>query len=815
MKISRNNTNFAVQLFEHFKSAKWGDEYSFLKYYQNIARSYITIATDSRGLLIAHAMGLGKSILAVSIAMDLMRERQPIVLLTKSLQENMHSSIHKYVTMRAAVDDDFPLGKLSAEELNKWIAKNYSFVSMNASNMLKQLSRAAEGKAADELNIIMEKKFGAIAKTTSLSGKLLIVDEAHNLFRAITNGSKNALGLYDLVMQAKDLKVIFLTGTPVANDPFELVPCFNMLHGGEPLFPEHYQEFNKLFVDEKHGRIKNKERFQNRIFGMVSYVDHKSRPGAAFNIIDTSTAAEFPKELPIIVERVNMDPDQYVAYQLARDKEKEEGSGSFGSSAPPGALTKPKGKAASTYRVKSRQLGNFAPPMTMADIKDPKMFPVESLASAKYRQILANIARHENQIGLVYSQFTGVGGLGTFSAYLDSLGWECVNKKIHGVKKDNNVVIDVSDEVDGNAVDDEVDNVAGGTPDTITFSYVVDIDTITAINPNHKYTFIDITFPKYMLVANVAGSPVGYFSLIGENSGVRILSSYFSNCDLVPIIDIENRIRELINESRAEHRIGAERVGAERVGAEYRVGASEVPRKTKKYAIISGEVTIEERAELQNIYNSDENKYGGVIDLMLISSTGAEGLDLKNGRHLHIMEMYWNWSRIAQIIARLVRTNSHISLLEDEKTVQPYIYLAIPPKTESDHDVYPVTTDVELYDDAIANQLTIDSFITTLHDVAIECMVNAEDNCRVCNPTNTPLFTNNIVADIRNVDPCTAYSEVKIMAAEVEFEGEKYYYSSDPSSIYEYRIYSYDKNINGYRPMKESDPRYEKIIMVL
>jgi hypothetical protein len=429
-KLDRNNTNFTIQLLEHFKKTKWGDEYSFLKYYQNIVRSYINdVDIDARGALVQHEMGLGKSILAVSIAIDMMKERQPIILLTKSLEPNMRGAIRKYIKLRTAVEPDYHLGRLSDKDLDDWINHNFSFVSMNASNMLKQMGKASEGHTAEEFDIALEKKFGEVLKMASLDNKLLIVDEAHNLFRAITNGSKNAIGLYDLVMKARNLKCMFFTGTPIANDPFELVPCFNMLGSkfGKITLPENYKDFNKLFVDEKNGRIKNKEKFQNRILGLVSYVSHHSNPGKAFGVDDPSTKAEFPEERPVVVERVHMDPDQYVMYGLARDKEKEEGSGSKFTSARPveaPSMTKPKSKAASTYRVKSRQLSNFCPPAGMREEKDPSMIPEQNLGSAKYRKMYENIQKHREQLGIVYSQFVGMGGLGTFSRYLDSLGWK-------------------------------------------------------------------------------------------------------------------------------------------------------------------------------------------------------------------------------------------------------------------------------------------------------------------------------------------------------------------------------------------------------
>ena len=325
VKLDRNNTSFTMQLFEYLKTAKWEHEYDFLKYHQNIVRMFINdIDIDARGLLVNHTMGLGKSLQAVAIAIDLMKERQPIILLTKSLQENMKGAIKQYVKYRTSVDPSFYLGRLSEIDLDNWIKRNFSFVSMNASNMLKQMSKAAEGHVTDELDAALEKKIGEIIKISSLDGKLLIVDEAHNLFRAITNGSKNAKGLYDMIMKAKNLKVIFLTGTPIGNDAFELVPCFNMLGSklpNNPILPENYKDFNRFFVDEKNGRIKNKEKFQNRILGLVSHVTHKSHPGAAAtNKTSDASKVEFPRELPMVVEKVQMSPDQFVQYQRSEER---------------------------------------------------------------------------------------------------------------------------------------------------------------------------------------------------------------------------------------------------------------------------------------------------------------------------------------------------------------------------------------------------------------------------------------------------------------------------------------------------------------
>ena len=86
---------------------------------------------------------------------------------------------------------------------------------------------------------------------------------------------------------------------------------------------------------------------------------------------------------------------------------------------------------------------------------------------------------------------------------------------------------------------------------------------------------------------------------------------------------------------------------------------------------------IDERDRTISTFTSKENANGKIINLLLASSVGAEGLDLKNIRHVHIMEPYWNFLRIKQIKARAIRYLSHIDLEMDQRDVQTYIYMAV------------------------------------------------------------------------------------------------------------------------------------------
>ena len=63
------------------------------------------------------------------------------------------------------------------------------------------------------------------------NNKILIVDEIHNLTSKMVGSGFNGSRLYELIIRATNLKIVFLSGTPVINNPFELALMFNMLRG--------------------------------------------------------------------------------------------------------------------------------------------------------------------------------------------------------------------------------------------------------------------------------------------------------------------------------------------------------------------------------------------------------------------------------------------------------------------------------------------------------------------------------------------------------------------------------------------------------
>ena len=92
------------------------------------------------------------------------------------------------------------------------------------------------------------------------------------------------------------------------------------------------------------------------------------------------------------------------------------------------------------------------------------------------------------------------------------------------------------------------------------------------------------------------------------------------------------------------------------------------------YRLFTGSTTKKEKASIVKDYNS------GKCDVLLISRSGSEGLDLKNTREIHIMEPHWNSSQLDQVIGRGVRYMSHNALPVEERHVDIYYWYSVYPK---------------------------------------------------------------------------------------------------------------------------------------
>jgi SNF2 family DNA or RNA helicase len=89
------------------------------------------------------------------------------------------------------------------------------------------------------------------------------------------------------------------------------------------------------------------------------------------------------------------------------------------------------------------------------------------------------------------------------------------------------------------------------------------------------------------------------------------------------------------------------------------------------YGKFTGEMPKSERDQLVLGYNE------GKVPVLLLSSAGGEGLDLKGTRQMQILDPHFNKEKIEQVIGRGIRYKSHEHLPEDQRRVNVERYYSV------------------------------------------------------------------------------------------------------------------------------------------
>jgi len=177
------------------------------------------------------------------------------------------------------------------------------------------------------------------------------------------------------------------------------------------------------------------------------------------------------------------------------------------------------------------------------------------------------------------------------------------------------------------------------------------------------------------------------------------------------------------------------------------------------FALYTGTETPEEKEIVRNIFNSKwknvpktitdqlnarttNNMFGEVIKILMITASGAEGINLRNVRYVHITEPYWHPVRTEQIIGRARRICSHIDLPEELRTVDVFLYImrfsARQVATENDESlnirmndksktdgVTPMSTDQSLYEISNIKERITRQILTAVKESSFDCMIHA------------------------------------------------------------------------------------------
>lgn len=94
--------------------------------------------------------------------------------------------------------------------------------------------------------------------------------------------------------------------------------------------------------------------------------------------------------------------------------------------------------------------------------------------------------------------------------------------------------------------------------------------------------------------------------------------------------------------------------------------------------MFTGALSAKDKKSLVDSFNDTNDPKPKVL---LLSSSGGEGLDLKGTRKLQVLEPHFNPSKIDQVVGRAIRYKSHEHLPEDARSVDVEHYQTVYPET--------------------------------------------------------------------------------------------------------------------------------------
>ena len=698
-------------------------------------------------------------------------------------------------------------------------------------------------------------------------GKVVVIEEAHNFVSRIANkltskaSGSLSLRLYEYLMSAKDCKVVMLTGTPIINYPNELGIMFNILRGYIKTFsfklnvlserkvsedtlrkmlssismvdyveysanrttltitknpfgfvnvnkkgvyegvavgergdledsdfvrivtsvllkndiqvakgiqinefkalPETLGDFKAYFIDEDGFTIKNDNLFKRRILGLASY----------FRSAQEQLMPSYSKSIDFHVVKVPMSMFQFGVYEEARVQERklEKRNAQKRRKAQQG-----KGKdgdvyaeTVSTYRIFSRAFCNFVFPKD--EIRRP--LPIDG---ADVQSILETDADED---------------------FLDAKSVEEKLQNPDGVyaAEDREELMEVQKRLSAADYEAKIQ------------------EALAQLKANaHRFLTpeaLETYSPKFLrILENIIDA---------DNVGCNLIYSQFRTLEGVGIL-------KLVLEANGFAQFKLKKGGSGMWTID--MAAEDIGKP--KVALYTGTEDDEEKELIRNIFNSEwglvpsnivsqlekmgmtTNKLGETIKVLMITASGAEGIDLKNVRYVHIVEPYWHPVRIEQVIGRARRICSHANLPEHLRTVEVFLYLMeftqeqlsddmslelrLKDKSKMDNAT-PFTSDQAIYEIASIKEDINSQLLTAIKEASVDCVIHSKAGskeglkCFTFGGVTPAKFASAPSIATEESDAVADANKVKITwkAKTVTVEGIKYAFRQDTGELYD------------------------------
>lgn len=438
---------------------------------------------------------------------------------------------------------------------------------------------------------------------------VLIIDEIQNLVSEV--GVKYKILYLTLKYFANlNLRKVFLTATPIYDNPYEYALTINLFNPRIP-FPTTKSIFNDLFIGkiiEEDGKLRCSRREENEK-------------------IDYQTACLINKDL------FKLMTSGYVSYF--------------------------KGGNPNAYPYK--RIIELYHTMKLEN-KDSYIEALKKDLTNEVIRLIIKLKKSMKKNGKIEEKIEGL----IFDPYNQS--------EASGILPISRQAINVSlskeniDLISTNTINNFEDNLTENV--TKSFRETLNEEILESSLENEKFTEIST-------MVNTNDIKINLQNKLKNLSNVEILNKLES---------ISPKMKKIIEISESEERsifVYSNWVGA---GVETfsvfldSIGYVRFPAKgPKRYFIwspsVENDATIINNA--RNTFNNPANKDGSMLKYMIGTSSIKEGVSFKNVGQVHIIDPWWNNSRIEQITARAIRLCSHSDLPVEERTVDVYRHYSV------------------------------------------------------------------------------------------------------------------------------------------
>ena len=664
--------------------------------HQKIVRDYLLAETPYRGLLLYHGLGSGKTCSAIAVAESLLSTRRVFVLLPASLQDNFRGEIRKCgdpiyrfenywepKSIRSPEDAEMAKGMGVSEN---YISKNgriYITIPNRPPNYTT-LDKKTQTEIGQQIDDVLDQRFtfinyNGITKTNIenifppdqphiFDNTTVIIDEAHNLTSSVVNQSDIRRKIYDMIYNAKDCKVVALSGTPIINRPNEIAFMMNLLRG----------PIERITIPTKQA-ISWDEGLMTSFFRGLHDVDTIDYNAVKRQILLTRNPPHFEsvynEKNERIAVRYNKEFDQERDIREWVKTWKSKFEGEFGGV----ELDLPEKYIVEQLECLPTKYEDFI--NTFVDglsVKNPMLFGrrIQGLVSyfrtADERLLPKRIEEETTLTKIRMSEEQ-------FLRYLEERWIEIQRDSRKGRMKTN--------------LDEDYGSYRAGS--RLVCNYALPPEIKVEI-PEGTTEDDPVKLSNPEILARIKASPDKYLSEVSlQNFSPKMLQILK---DLKASVGEPGSLKNqfLYSNYRALQGVGIFAAILEANGfQEYKIvkenGSWKEDPSLKQgvpaFGFYTGEENKEERELMRQIFNEQyESGFPQSLKdsikekklcILMATKSGAEGINLRGVRNVYLMESHWNPALLDQAIGRAIRICSHAGLPLEERTVKVKIYLTI------------------------------------------------------------------------------------------------------------------------------------------